>query len=238
MGKMPNQGGLEREPTTVFLQKEGTIVPAEKELADYLLRSGMISEPALGNGKRAEVAKRAREENYQNVESLLERYRTLKKLLAATRKELNERLEGESAVGSTLSSKESFEQIGHRLELMSVEDERRFRAIYMPQIESARRIEVALSSLELALHLIKSQDEQSYRVIFETYINGEEKPLIRDVLNTLGYSSNSAYYAKLEKARKSLAVQMFGYTDNRAELTSILVYLRQQCDDSYFPEFL
>lgn len=238
MGNMPVNKDFSKEPTTVFLQKEGVLVHAEKELADYLLRSGMISEPTLGNGKRAEIAKRAREENYQNVESLLERYRTLKKLLSATKKELSERLDGELAVGSTLSGKETFEQIGHQLELMSVEDERRFRSIYMPQIESCRRIEVALSSLELALQLIKSQDEQAYRVIYETYIKGGNKPLVRDIIKTLDYASVSSYYGKLEKARKMLAVQMFGYADNRAELTSILVYLRQQSDDSYFPEFL
>lgn len=50
--------GVQVEPTTSFLEREGSIVPAEKRVADYMLKAGVITEPGLGNGRRASITKK------------------------------------------------------------------------------------------------------------------------------------------------------------------------------------
>lgn len=228
--------GVQVEPTTSFLEREGSIVPAEKRVADYMLKAGVITEPGLGNGRRASITKKVREQNYQNVECLLKRYRVLRKTLDLIKSELEDRIKEDATLPAT--EENFFERISQNLELMSIDDERRFKSTYLPQIENARRIEIALSSLNFGMKILKAQDEDEYNILRETYIEGTRKPPVRTILNKLNYTSMSSYYIKIEEARRDLTIAMFGCANSRAELTSILVFLRQQYDDSYFPEFI
>lgn len=228
--------GVQVEPTTSFLEREGSIVPAEKRVADYMLKAGVITEPGLGNGRRASITKKVREQNYQNVECLLKRYRVLRKTLDLIKRELEDRIKEDATLPAT--EENFFERISQNLELMSIDDERRFKSTYLPQIENARRIEIALSSLNFGMKILMAQDEDEYNILRETYIEGTRKPPVRTILNKLNYTSMSSYYIKIEEARRDLTIAMFGCANSRAELTSILVFLRQQYDDSYFPEFI
>lgn len=228
--------GVQVEPTTSFLEREGSIVPAEKRVADYMLKAGVITEPGLGNGRRASITKKVREQNYQNVECLLKRYRVLRKTLDLIKSELEDRIKEDATLPAT--EENFFERISQNLELMSINDERRFKSTYLPQIENARRIEIALSSLNFGMKILMAQDEDEYNILRETYIEGTRKPPVRTILNKLNYTSMSSYYIKIEEARRDLTIAMFGCANSRAELTSILVFLRQQYDDSYFPEFI
>lgn len=228
--------GVQVEPTTSFLEREGSIVPAEKRVADYMLKAGVITEPGLGNGRRASITKKVREQNYQNVECLLKRYRVLRKTLDLIKSELEDRIKEDATLPATEGN--FFERISQNLELMSIDDERRFKSTYLPQIENARRIEIALSSLNFGMKILMAQDEDEYNILRETYIEGTRKPPVRTILNKLNYTSMSSYYIKIEEARRDLTIAMFGCANSRAELTSILVFLRQQYDDSYFPEFI
>ena len=228
--------GVQVEPTTSFLEREGSIVPAEKRVADYMLKAGVITEPGLGNGRRASITKKVREQNYQNVECLLKRYRVLRKTLDLIKSERGDRIKEDATLPAT--EENFFERISQNLELMSIDDERRFKSTYLPQIENARRIEIALSSLNFGMKILKAQDEDEYNILRETYIEGTRKPPVRTILNKLNYTSMSSYYIKIEEARRDLTIAMFGCANSRAELTSILVFLRQQYDDSYFPEFI
>lgn len=228
--------GVQVEPTTSFLEREGSIVPAEKRVADYMLKAGVITEPGLGNGSRASITKKVREQNYQNVECLLKRYRVLRKTLDLIKSELEDRIKEDATLPAT--EENFFERISQNLELMSIDDERRFKSTYLPQIENARRIEIALSSLNFGMKILMAQDEDEYNILRETYIEGTRKPPVRTILNKLNYTSMSSYYIKIEEARRDLTIAMFGCANSRAELTSILVFLRQQYDDSYFPEFI
>lgn len=228
--------GVQVEPTTSFLEREGSIVPAEKRVADYMLKAGVITEPGLGNGRRASITKKVREQNYQNVECLLKRYRVLRKTLDLIKSELEDRIKEDATLPAT--EENFFERIFQNLELMSIDDERRFKSTYLPQIENARRIEIALSSLNFGMKILMAQDEDEYNILRETYIEGTRKPPVRTILNKLNYTSMSSYYIKIEEARRDLTIAMFGCANSRAELTSILVFLRQQYDDSYFPEFI
>lgn len=228
--------GVQVEPTTSFLEREGSIVPAEKRVADYMLKAGVITEPGLGNGRRASITKKVREQNYQNVECLLKRYRVLRKTLDLIKSELEDRIKEDATLPAT--EENFFERISQNLELMSIDDERRFKSTYLPQIENARRIEIALSSLNFGMKILMAQDEDEYNILRETYIEGTRKPPVRTILNKLNYTSMSSYYIKIEEARRDLTIAMFGCANSRAELTSILVFLRQQYDDSYFPEFI
>ena len=228
--------GVQVEPTTSFLEREGSIVPAEKRVADYMLNAGVITEPGLGNGRRASITKKVREQNYQNVECLLKRYRVLRKTLDLIKSELEDRIKEDATLPAT--EENFFERISQNLELMSIDDERRFKSTYLPQIENARRIEIALSSLNFGMKILMAQDEDEYNILRETYIEGTRKPPVRTILNKLNYTSMSSYYIKIEEARRDLTIAMFGCANSRAELTSILVFLRQQYDDSYFPEFI
>lgn len=228
--------GVQVEPTTSFLEREGSIVPAEKRVADYMLKAGVITEPGLGNGRRASITKKVREQNYQNVECLLKRYRVLRKTLDLIKSELEDRIKEDATLPAT--EENFFERIYQNLELMSIDDERRFKSTYLPQIENARRIEIALSSLNFGMKILMAQDEDEYNILRETYIEGTRKPPVRTILNKLNYTSMSSYYIKIEEARRDLTIAMFGCANSRAELTSILVFLRQQYDDSYFPEFI
>lgn len=228
--------GVQVEPTTSFLEREGSIVPAEKRVADYMLKAGVITESGLGNGRRASITKKVREQNYQNVECLLKRYRVLRKTLDLIKSELEDRIKEDATLPAT--EENFFERISQNLELMSIDDERRFKSTYLPQIENARRIEIALSSLNFGMKILMAQDEDEYNILRETYIEGTRKPPVRTILNKLNYTSMSSYYIKIEEARRDLTIAMFGCANSRAELTSILVFLRQQYDDSYFPEFI
>lgn len=228
--------GVQVEPTTSFLEREGSIVPAEKRVADYMLKAGVITEPGLGNGRRASITKKVREQNYQNVECLLKKYRVLRKTLDLIKSELEDRIKEDATLPAT--EENFFERISQNLELMSIDDERRFKSTYLPQIENARRIEIALSSLNFGMKILMAQDEDEYNILRETYIEGTRKPPVRTILNKLNYTSMSSYYIKIEEARRDLTIAMFGCANSRAELTSILVFLRQQYDDSYFPEFI
>lgn len=228
--------GVQVEPTTSFLEREGSIVPAEKRVADYMLKAGVITEPGLGNGRRASITKKVREQNYQNVECLLKRYRVQHKTLDLIKSELEDRIKEDATLPAT--EENFFERISQNLELMSIDDERRFKSTYLPQIENARRIEIALSSLNFGMKILMAQDEDEYNILRETYIEGTRKPPVRTILNKLNYTSMSSYYIKIEEARRDLTIAMFGCANSRAELTSILVFLRQQYDDSYFPEFI
>lgn len=228
--------GVQVEPTTSFLEREGSIVPAEKRVADYMLKAGVITEPGLGNGRRASITKKVREQNYQNVECLLKRYRVLRKTLDLIKSELEDRIKEDATLPAT--EENFFERISQNLELMSIDDERRFKSTYLPQIENARRIEIALSSLNFGMKILMAQDEDEYNILRETYIEGTRKPPVRTILNKLNYTSMSSYYIKIEEARRDLTIARFGCANSRAELTSILVFLRQQYDDSYFPEFI
>lgn len=217
------------------------MLDAEQLVKDYLVKSGLVQEDGYTDAEKAERMKAKRKQNYLNVESLLRQYRNLSKTYEVFIEDFGAQLADEVHIGEDGDSPKSknsfFERVADRLQMVDAADERRFQRIYAPQIETGKRIGAALDALEFGLRVLQKQDKEAYMLLRRIYIDGESAPTIRDVISEFGFSGNSAYYSKVDSARKKLTKAIFGFTSNRAELMSILVFLRQQFEDDDFPDF-
>lgn len=218
-----------------------SMLSSEKAVADYLLRAGLKPEPGIANEDKAKELQSRRRKNYQNVESLLEQYRSLRRTYTVFKQEFAERLSGEDHLSNDVQVGQSnglFNKLSEDLQLLSVADEKKFQAVYAPQIAAGRRIEVAISALDFGMKVLRAEDEVGWALIKAAYIDGEKKPPVRELVASFDFTGISTYYSKLETAKKRLTTAIFGYASNKAELASILVYLRQQVEDDDFPDEL
>jgi hypothetical protein len=124
-----------------------------------------------------------------------------------------------------------------RLELDAVRDSNSFTSKYVPQIETGRRIEFALSSLENALKWLKKFYPIEYEMVDFVFIQGRSKPHISDTLEKFNIGSSSVIYNRVEKAVNHLSEYMFGTenVEHRRELMSI-IYLIQETSDEVSTE--
>lgn len=233
----PNEQRLSNTPTDACID----MLSAEQLVKDYLVKSGLVPEEGLGSATRAQKVRERRMLNYLNVESLLKQYRNLSKTYDVFLEDFAAQLQGEAHITSVtsvpLKKNAFFEAISERLQLVDAADERRFARIYAPQIATGKRIGAALEALDFGLRVLEKQDKEAYQLLRRMYIDGDSAPTIREIIAEFQFSGNSTYYAKMENARKKLTKAIFGFASRRAELTSILVYLRQQAEDDAFPEF-
>ena len=218
-----------------------TIQECEKQLNDYLVKCGIFYEEGIKDLNRAEMIKKQREENYRNISSFLDRYRSLRRAFELFKNDFKDTLNFDTyeylPQNVPLTDDTMFQVICSKLELMSVTDERRFLRTYAPQIEAGKKIEFVMKALDDGLKLLRAENESYYDIIYFTYIDGEQKPSIKELLSKLNFTSHSSYYQKINNAKKELTRTVFGYTANKAELTTILVYFRQQVEDTYFPDY-
>ena len=227
------------ESLQISLTPDEGMMDAEKNLSEYLLKAGVVIDPSINQAKRAEDMQRQRRENYLNVESLLESYRSLNRTYIIMKEEFAQKLQDEVHLASEVDSDSNnmFDKLSKRLELLSTTDEKRFQRIYAPQIAALRRIELAINALEFGMKVLYKEDKMYYDIIYKTYIEGERRAPMRELAKELHYSGTSACYRALNQAKKRIASAIFGCTCNKAELISILVYLRQQREDDFFPSF-
>lgn len=218
--------------------KADPLESAEKMVEEFLIRSGCMPDKSIANNDVAEKARVVREKHYHSVVSLLAQYRTLIKAYECHKEEFAERVCEESNIQpSELPSGHFFDNLSSRLELLAVQDEKRFQRTYAPQIIAGRRIEKALSSLNFALKALERYDEDAYKLIRAFYIDGPSQPTIREMMSRFYFGGPNTFYGRLEAAVKHMTKTMFGFADNRRELLSILVYLQQEEDDVAFPDF-
>lgn len=240
--------GAETSNPTALQGQQGSNTPsdvskdmldAEQLVKDYLVKSGLVAEEGFSNADRAERMKERRKQNYLNVESLLKQYRNLSKTYDVFLEDFAAQIQNEAHIGEVPNRSKNtfFAEISEQLQLVDAADERRFRRIYAPQIETGKRIGTALDALDFGLRVLEKQDKDAYLLLRRVYIDGDAAPTIRDVISEFELSGNSAYYSKIDVARKKLTKAIFGFASRRAELTSILVYLRQQSEDEDFPDF-
>ena len=209
---------------------------AEQQVEEYLTRCGLVTEKGIANEKRAEAIKKRREENYHNIASLLERYRSLQRTYKVFLEEFEtEVLDG--AKKKDIDGLDVFERLSDRLEVLSVTEEKKFLARYAPHITAGRKIGIALKALKFGLKVLEAESPAMYKIVNLVYIEGETRPSVRTVQEIMGYQSANSYYKKLEQAKRRLSELVFGYNSNRAELISILVFLRQQTEDADFPDY-
>lgn len=218
------------------------MVDAERAIADYLVQAGIVPEKGINDEEKAKLVQRKRQENYQNVECLLKQARSIRRVKAIFDEDIRMRLEEET---TTITNEELlsgsaglFDALAKRLEIMELEDERKFLRVYAPQIAVGKRYELALTSLNLGMKVLKGEDPESWQLLNTYYIEGDQMPSIREMLRMFNIQSTSSYYNKMEQARRRLTNYIFGYSSNKATLSSILVFIRQQVEDDYFPEKL
>lgn len=220
-----------------FNQAAGEMMDAEKAIADYLMRAGVLPEKDISNEEKAKLMQRRRQENYLNVECLLKQVRTLRRVREQYREDFEKQVEAEGLLDKTQTADLGmFDALSKSLELLAVADERRFMKTYAPQIAVGRRYDLALASLNNGMKLLRDSDPESWQLLNAYYIEGESAPSVRQVQARFNISSTSTYYSKMEQAKKKLTKYMFGYSSNKAELSSILVFIRQSIEDDYFPE--
>lgn len=252
VSQMGGCGGQKGKPFTMqdlqipSIGEKGIMMESEKQIAEYLTRCGLVAEDGISNEEKAKTLQRRRAENYHNIQSLLRRYRSLRRTYAMFCEDfadaLAEDTHGDSAsrqmesIDKKLNYENIFETLSQQLELLSVTEERRFESIYAPQIAAGRKIELALRSMRTGLRALERENEEFYQLINITYIEGEKKPTVREIMSAIGCTSHSSYYKRLDAATRKLTEFVFGFASSKAELISILVYFRQQTDDSYFPD--
>jgi len=215
----------------------GDMMDAEKAIAEYLMRAGVLPEKDISNQEKAKLMQRRRQENYLNVECLLKQVRTLRRVRAQYEEDFMRQVESEGLLNEGESTGLStFDALSKSLELLSVADERRFLKVYAPQIAVGRRYDLALKSLETGMKLLRNEDPEAWQLLNAYYIEGEVGPSVREVQSMFNIASTSTYYNKMEQAKKKLTKFIFGFSSNKAELSSILVFIRQSIEDDYFPE--
>lgn len=212
------------------------ITEAERMIEDYLTRCGYVAEKGISDASQAEALQRRRKENYHNISSLLERYRSLYRTYCVFKQEFASEVM-ETSTGKPVKELDLFDQLSKHLDLLSVTEERKFQKRYAPHITAGRKIGVALKALHFGLRVLEAESPTLHQIINMVYIEGSEKPSVRHVAETLGYMSCNSYYKKLDQAKRRLTELVFGFASNKEELLSILIYLRQQAEDEDFPYY-
>lgn len=221
------------------LQDNGNqaIESSEKQITSFLERCGLSPEK-LSHEDQSEARQKMRFEHYHNIHSLLTRYRSLRRTYSMfkemfaetvlTERNVDPReVQGKGALFKTLST---------QLELMAAQEEKRFEAIYAPYITAGKKIEYAIDALHIGLRVLKNEDKDLHDLLYFTYIEGDRTPKVEEILEKFGYCSPSTYYKRRKIAEERLTTCTFGFTSNRAELSAVLSYLRQQTETDYFPD--
>lgn len=229
---IPAISGSGQEPTLCEM------MDAEKAIAEYLMRAGVLPERDISDEEKAKLMQRRRQENYLNVECLLKQVRTLRRVRAQYEEDFIRQVESEGLLEEgEAAGLGTFDALSKALELLAVADERKFMKTYAPQIAVGRRYDLALQSLETGMKLLRNEDPEVWQLLNAYYIEGETAPSVREVQARFNIASTSTYYSKMEQAKKELTKFIFGFCNNKAELSSILVFIRQSIEDDYFPEY-
>lgn len=222
--------------------KSEAVLDAEKKLNEFLKNWGVMAEPGLDpDSPKAEKQRRLRQKNYKNINSLLSSYRSLSRTYELFKEEFTENvLRHDASANQSINIPEGeerlFDRLSQELDLFSAEEEKRFQAVWAPQVVVGRRIEYAIYSIKLGLKFLSAQSEMESALLRYVFIDGDEKPSVKDACEKFSFYSSATYYKRLNEAKKHLTELTFFYCSNKAELSSILTYLRQQQEDSYFPD--
>ena len=216
--------------------REQQLLDADVMVRSYLERAGIIADTDIPDSLKAKRLQKERQENYKNIDSLLRNYRHIKNNYHVFVLDFKEKLSKESTIAGT-DAEFSFEKLANRLELLSVNDERRFEKDYKPQIMTGRRLEAALEAIRLGMRFLEKEDLPSHALLSYLYIDGDTRPTVKQVIEHFHFSGKTIYYQRLKKAQKNLARDIFGYANNKEELVQILTFLRQMYDDELEPDY-
>lgn len=237
-----NAGTIEEKIKDIMLSLPGdsdSATEAENSLRQYFIQSGLCVEPGISNEKKAlDLAKR-RQENYLNIRSLLINYRSFRKIYEFLKENFIESLKEDSLEYSPpdydTSDKFMFDKICKQLDIMSVAEERRFQRTYAPQAIICRKFEVALDAIDFGLKILQREDEDAYKIIYCSFVEGKKKKKIMDIVSQLENVSTSTYYKRLNAAEKKLANYVFGYYSKEDKLHDIIAYILQKQANPEFP---
>lgn len=216
--------------------RERQLLDADDLVRSYLERAGIIADTDIPDSLKAKRLQKERQENYKNIESLLKNYRHIRSNYHVFVLDFEDKLRKESAMPKS-ESDFSFEKLANRLELMSVNEERRFEKDYKPQIMTGRRFEAALEAIRLGMRFLEKEDLPSHALLSYVYIDGDKRPTVKQSIEHFRYSGKTIYYQRLKKAQKRLARDIFGYANNKEELNQILTFLRQMYDEEMEPDY-
>lgn len=224
---------IENERTQQKGKHDEKVDGARKLIEAFLVKNGFLEEmnPAARNEKKE---KELRLRSYQNVEYLLRCYRVMKRTYAVFKEEYAEKIAcqmGQKYIHAN-DSDEIFARLADELQILDATQERTFTRLYQPQIYSGLRIETALNSLNFAMKVLKANDEELWELIEYIYIQGNNKPLVEDVVKHMGYLGMTKYYNRKDEAITILNQALFGMSPKKDELMDILVLVRQQNDDN------
>lgn len=240
-GQRKNSSPLEAMELQVGkdLMREAQGGPAEKEIELYLQKCGLLVDRSIINQDRAEEDRHRRYLYHQSIRSLLNNYRRFRNMFGFLKKNFIDQLREEQSGTECgdVSEEELFSRLSQHLDLLSVQEERRFEHQYRPQIAVCRRFEMALSSLKLGMQILKAENPEAYEMINFVYIKEDRRPTIKEAISELGLAGSSSYYQKMERAQMRLADLVFGYCVNKEDLFDILVLLRQQSSETSYPDY-
>lgn len=211
---------------------------AEKDLADYLVKSGILPEEGVKKSSAADLQRR-RQRYFENVGALMENYRHFRHIHITLKECLADTLAAKTGMDDETVQKAGgvFSALASSLDIMAAKDEDKFNRIYAPQIQTGRKYEMALAAADFGLNFLKREDPEGYNILYLLYVEGDTRPVMADVLPKTQYSSQASLYRKKADALQKMSQAIFGfYPGDRQALYSTLVFLRQCNIDPNFAD--
>lgn len=212
---------------------------AEAEIEAFLQQYGFVPDKNIADRDKAETERHQKYILRDNIHIFLTRYRAQKEILTMYKEELIERVDTETigVLGDkeAVGSEDFFNRLCRKLDLLSAYDEQAMRRRYESRIMACRYIEEAIATLERGMRTLKAHYPDSHRLLEAVYMEGSQRPTIKETIEKLGLSGASSYYQKLERAEYQLSALVLNCTIDPASFLRTLVYLKQQEADTYFP---
>lgn len=211
---------------------------AEQELAEYLMKSGLLPEKGVKESSAAALQRR-RQRYFENVDALMENYREFRHILTVLKECFSEAVADKTGLDEDKVHQEGgfFSALASSLDILSAKDEAKFNRIYAPQIQTGRKYEMALTAADFGMSYLKRQDPDGYTILDLLYVQGDTRPVMADILPKTPYTSQTTLYRKRAEALQTMSQAIFGfYPGDHQELYSTLIFLRQRKMDPAFGE--
>jgi len=209
---------------------------AFKKLESYMMKHGQTMEKnMIKSEERQENMRKLRSSVFQNIEFLLDHYRSF----AAVRNEylidLTESITGVDHDKEPLA----FDELSHALQLLDARDEREFKKNYQPYIEVGLRLDYALKAIDYGIAHMRDCDLRD--LLRFVYMDGDSKPSIAECCEEFDICK-TVYYRMLNKAKTNLTMLIFGPANHsgaeqKRNLLLILMQMRVEEDPEYFDDY-
>ena len=213
-----------------------------RKLEEYMIRNGlMLERTRIKDETKAEKMRELRSAVYHDVEIMLKEYRSFRSIRDEYLQEIKERIQFESSIRipqkrrSTqgLFSELPFDKLSEELQIMDAVEDRQFKKIYLPILETGRRIDYALYAIDQGLSTMR--DRKMCKLLRYVYVTGKKKPSVRDTLDEFEISKGT-YYHMMPIAISKLSLQIFGNASphgrqSKAELRGIFATLCSESDE-------